>query len=74
MSVTAFYVPFLRYSTALQHFGEKLSLFIVIALRLLETIVASYSYRCGLIRNIIAFYSYGSDNMTQAITCNTVPF
>jgi hypothetical protein len=74
MSDTAFFVPFLRYSTALQHFREKLSLFIVIALRLLENIVASYTYRCGLIRNIIAIYSYGSDNMTKAITCNAVPF
>ncbi len=40
----------------------------------MEIIIAYYSYRSGLIGNVIAFYSYPSDNMTKAITCKAVTF
>jgi hypothetical protein len=42
--------------------------------RLMETIIAFYSYCSGLIGNIFTFYSYGSDNMMKAITYNGVTF
>jgi hypothetical protein len=41
---------------------------------LMETVNAFHSYRSRLIENVIAFYSYGSDNMTKMITCNAVTF
>jgi hypothetical protein len=31
-------------------------------------------YRSGLIGNVIAFYSYPSENMTETITCNAITF
>ncbi len=40
----------------------------------MEIAIASYSYRSGLIRNIIAFYSYCSESMTKTITYNAVTF
>jgi hypothetical protein len=46
-------------------------LFIVIALGF---VIASYSYCSVLIGNVCAFYSYGPDYMTKAITCNVVMF
>jgi hypothetical protein len=40
-----------------------------------EIVIASYCYRSGLIRSVIAaFYSYRSQSMTKAITCNAVRF
>jgi hypothetical protein len=40
----------------------------------METIIASYSYRSRFIRNVRAFYSYVSDNMSKAIACNAITF
>jgi hypothetical protein len=37
-------------------------------------VIAFYSYHSRLIRNVIAFYSYGPDDMTKAITCNAITF
>jgi hypothetical protein len=42
--------------------------------RLMEIVTASESYGSGLMGNVIAFYSYCSENMTKAITCYTVTF
>jgi hypothetical protein len=41
---------------------------------LMETVTTSYSYYSRLIENLIAFYNYGSDNMTKAITFKAVHF
>jgi hypothetical protein len=38
------------------------------------TVIASYSYHSRLVGNVIAIYSYVSDNMTKAITCNAATF
>ncbi len=40
----------------------------------MESIIATYNYRSRPIENVIAFYSYISDNMTKVITCNAVRF
>ncbi len=41
----------------------------------MESVIASYSYRSRSIGNVIALlYSYVSDDMTKAITCNAVTF
>jgi hypothetical protein len=39
-----------------------------------ETVIASYSYRSKLLRNVIAIYCFGSDNMIEAIMCNAATF
>jgi hypothetical protein len=40
----------------------------------MESVIASYSYCSRPIGNVIAFYSYVSDNVTKAIKCNAVTF
>jgi hypothetical protein len=40
----------------------------------MDIIIASYSDRYGLIGNIIAFYSYRFENMTNAIRVTTICF
>ncbi len=40
----------------------------------MEIVIVSYIYRSGLIENVIAFYIYRSENMTKAITCNSITF
>jgi hypothetical protein len=51
----------LRYNFALAHNATTL-----------EKIIALYSYRSKLIGNVVAFYSYGSDNIMKALTCKAV--
>ncbi len=41
---------------------------------LLLIVIASYCYRSRLKGKVITFYSYGSDNITKAITSNAVTF
>jgi hypothetical protein len=65
----------LGYILALSHNASKLEEsyrfpFYSYCSRLLETIIASYGFCSRLTGNVIAFQSYGSDNITKAITCN----
>jgi hypothetical protein len=78
MSVTALlrycYITFLHYPITHQHCGENYRLFYSYCSKLMEIVIVSRSYRSGLIENVIAFISYRSENMTKAITCNSIKF
>jgi hypothetical protein len=57
---------FFRYHNASTQW-RKVTAFKSYCSRPMEIVIASFSYRSGLIGNIIAFYNYRFENMTDAM-------